>query len=100
MIVETTNYFALPGREEEVLATRRAATTIRVALGLQPGEILVRLEGDGPNVRWECRFIDRAAYEEDRKARAASPEFEANKAVMHRLLRRFERHLEQTAPQA
>lgn len=93
MIVETTNYFALPGKARDALAQRRRATQIRLSLGLPPGRILVRLEGDGPDIRWECSFPDRAAYDADRAVRSASGEFEASRSAMHALLTRFERHV-------
>lgn len=93
MIVEATNYFALPGRAAEVLDQRRHATALRLALGLPAGRILVRIEGGGPDVRWECEFPDPASYERDRQARSGSAEFEAAKNAMHKLLARFERHV-------
>ncbi|CAK7260222.1 MULTISPECIES: hypothetical protein [unclassified Shinella] len=97
MIVEATNYFAREGLADAVLEQRRKASEIRRGLGLEPGLILVKLEGDGPDVRWECRFASRAAYEADRAARAASPDFEEARRAMHRLLAKFERHVSQEA---
>lgn len=93
MIVEATNYFAREGQVDEVLKQRRKATEIRRSLGLDQGKILIRREGNGPDVRWECSFETREAYEADRAARAASPEFEAARKTMHTLLERFERHV-------
>jgi len=93
MIIEATNYFAAEGMAGEVLAQRRSSTEIRRKLGLEPGRILVRLEGNGPDVRWECSFATRAAYDADREARANSPEFESARKEMHTLLQRFERHV-------
>lgn len=93
MIVETTNYFAREGQAATVLEQRRHATAIRLALGLPPGRILVKLTGDGPDVRWECAFASMQAYEADMEARASSPEFAAARKAMHTLLSRFERHL-------
>ncbi|EKF17486.1 hypothetical protein [Nitratireductor pacificus] len=93
MIVEITNYFAREGQFDAVLEQRRKATAIRRDLGLDPGRIFARLEGDGPDLRWECRFPTRQAYEADRAARAGSPAFEAAKTQMHSLLTRFERHV-------
>ncbi|MBT1158439.1 hypothetical protein J1C56_22835 [Aminobacter anthyllidis] len=93
MIVEATNYFAREGQAGEVLEQRRRATEIRRSLGLEPGRILVRLEGSGPDVRWECSFPSREAYDADRAARAASPDFEVARKQMHGLLEKFERHV-------
>ena len=95
MFLEITNYYALPGQAAAVLVQRRAATALRVQLGLAPGEIFTKVEGEGPDVRWECRFEDRSAYERDLAARGASPAFGDGRAAMHALLQRFERHLQQ-----
>lgn len=93
MIVEATNYFAREGMADEVLAQRRKATEIRHRLGLEPGRTLVKLEGSGPDVRWECSFASKDAYDVDRAVRTASAEFEAARKQMHTLLDRFERHV-------
>lgn len=93
MIVEATNYFAKDGRAEDVLKQRRRATEIRRQLGLAPGRILVRTEGDGPDVQWECSFETREDYEADMAARKASKDFTEARQTMHTLLSRFERHL-------
>lgn len=93
MIVEFTNYYASRGDWKAVLECRRKATAIRLELGLVPGEILVNAEGGAPQVRWQCRFPDRDAYERDRAARRSSEAFEANKKAMHGLIDRFERQI-------
>lgn len=92
-IVEATNYFAKQGQASAVLEQRRQATRIRCELGLDPGEILVLREGNGPDVRWECRFPTRAAYDADMAARAGSETFSQARRVMHTLVDRFERHV-------
>lgn len=93
MIVEATNYFARQGQMPAVLQQRRQASGIRRELGLDPGEILVLREGNGADVRWECRFPSRAAYEADMAARAGSEAFAQARRVMHTLVERFERHI-------
>ncbi len=93
MIIETTNYFAREGQADAVLTQRRKASALRRDLGLDPGRIYVKLEGAGPDVRWECRFPSREAYEADMAARAQSEAFAAARKEMHTLLDRFERHL-------
>lgn len=93
MILETTNYYPRAGKEAEVLEQRRKATAIRAALGLEPGEIFVRLESKGPAVKWECRFATEAQFEADMAARAGSDEFAAARKQMHTLLQDFERHV-------
>jgi hypothetical protein len=95
MVIEITNYYALPGRAEAVLAQRRRASEVRVRLGLPAGRIFTKLEGAGPDVRWECAFDTRAAYEDDLARRGSSNEFSAARQTMHTLLERFERNLQQ-----
>ena len=96
LILETTNYYPLEGKLDPVLEQRRKATAIRVALGLKPGRIFVRLGEKGPQVKWECLFEDAADYEADMAARAASEDFAAAREQMHTMLDRFERHLHQS----
>lgn len=96
MIVETTNYFARDGQAAQVLAQRRKATEIRKRLGLDPGRILVRIEGGGPDVCWQCSFASRQDYEADMSARGGSQAFADARKAMHLLLERFERHVYQT----
>ena len=93
MLIERTHYYAKPGRAAEVLATRRRASEVRVALGLPHGRILAKAEpgADGPDVTWECEFPDAAAQAADLAARGQSPEFEAVRARMTALIDRFER---------
>ena len=95
LIVEITNYWARPGQAESVLQQRRDATAIRVALGLPPGRIFTKIEGTGPDVRWECEFASREEYDSDMTMRAGSVEFAAARQRMHEFLERFERHLQQ-----
>lgn len=95
-LIERTTYFAQPGRADEVLATRRRACAVRLAIGLPAGEIVVRGPGgDGsePDVSWQCAFPDEAAHQADLAARAASPDFEAVRATMRGLIAKFERQV-------
>jgi len=96
MIVESTHYYARAGQVEAVLAQRRMANDLRMRLGLPPGRIFRKLEGDGPDLRWECPFATRAEHERDMAVRAASPEFAALRQAMRALLERFERHLQES----
>ncbi|HEX2501726.1 MAG TPA: prolyl oligopeptidase family serine peptidase [Methylomirabilota bacterium] len=93
MLVERTHYFAKAGRAAEVLATRRRASEVRVALGLPYGRILARADpgGEGPDVTWECAFPDPIAHARDLEVRGRSPEFAAVRARMTALIDRFER---------
>ncbi|MEM7446449.1 MAG: dienelactone hydrolase family protein [Pseudomonadota bacterium] len=93
--VERTHYFAKPGKEAEVLATRQEASRVRVAIGLAAGRISVSAAGSdsGPDVEWECRFLSREARDADLRARGASAEFEAVRTKMSTLTERFERRV-------
>ncbi len=93
MLVERTHYYAKPGHAAEVLAARRRASEVRVALGLPHGRILAKVDraGDGPDVTWECDFADAAAHARDLEARDRSPEFSAVRKRMTGLIDRFER---------
>ncbi len=93
MIVEVTNYFAKEGQVEAVLEQRRAATRLRQKLGLQPGRILRKLDGKGPDIRWECWFASDEEFKADMAARGTCEEFEQARKTMHTLLERFERHV-------
>lgn len=97
MVIEITNYYALPGNAVAVLAQRQRASEIRVRLGLPAGRIFTKLEGPGPDVRWECTFDTRAAYEKDLARRNRSEEFSEARQTMHKLLESFERNLQQEA---
>jgi dienelactone hydrolase len=93
MLVERTHYYAKPGRAAEVLATRRRASEVRVALGLPGGRILAKADprSEGPDVTWECAFPDATAHARDLEARGESSEFAAVRARMTTLIDRFER---------
>lgn|SRR5690625_2401835 len=94
MIIESTNYYAKNGNLDAVIAQRQKASQIRLALGLPAGKILVRVDGDGPDVRWECEFETQEAYDHDRQVRQTSQEFAVVRDGMHALLERFERHVQ------
>jgi dienelactone hydrolase len=97
-IIERTHYFAKPGYAGQVLATRREACAVRLAIGLKAGEIVVSAgTGGEPAVAWQCAFSDIAAREADMAARAASPAFEAVRKRMGALIDRFERQVFATA---
>jgi hypothetical protein len=98
MVIEITNYYALPCMADAVLAQRRLASEIRTRLGLPAGRIFRKLEGAGPDVRWECAFDSRADYERDLAARGASEDFARARQDMHKLLQRFERDLQEHVP--
>lgn len=95
MIVSFNFYYAQPGQEDAVLRQRRRACDVREGLKIPRGLVLEREEGTGelPDVIWEHRFEAVAGHHDDMAVRAASPEFEAVRAGMRKLCRRFERPL-------
>lgn len=97
MIVETTLYFAKAGMADKVLELRKQGCSLRRSLGLPEGDIFVRMEGEGPDVRWQCTFPEEAAFRADMKARDLSPAFQKQRDAMGELLERFERHVDQLA---
>lgn len=99
MIFERTHYYAKPGQSEAVLALRRRACDVRVAIGLPAGTIRVKADAsaDGPDVAWECAFPSKQAHQADLDARAASADFEAVRAGMRDAIARFERLFEARA---
>jgi hypothetical protein len=84
-----------PSVLEQVLETRLRASDVRLAIGVARGRVFRRAEvgGELPDVMWDCPFADAAAHERDMQTRAASAEFEACRARMRALTRRFERVL-------
>ena len=97
MIIERTHYYAKPNQKESVLALRRRACEVRVAIGLPAGTIRVKADAsaDGPDVAWECAFPSKQAHQADLDASAASPDFEAVRAGMRDAIDRFERLFEE-----
>jgi hypothetical protein len=95
MIVSFNFYYAQPGLAEAVLRQRLLACDVRRDLSLPRGRVLVREAGsaDLPDVIWEQRFDNVDGHLADMDVRAASPEFEAVRAGMRKLCRRFERPL-------
>jgi hypothetical protein len=100
-IIERTQYFAHPGRQAEVLATRRRACAVRLRIGLKAGEIFVKHPGGDSSeadVTWQCGFPDAQAHARDLAARAGSADFEAVRASIRGLIARFERHVFRPVP--
>ncbi len=97
MIIERTHYYARVNQKDTVLALRRRACEVRVAIGLSAGTIRVKADAsaDGPDVAWECAFPGKQAHQADLAARAASPDFEAVRAQVRRVIDRFERLVEE-----
>ena len=98
MIVSFNFYYAHPGQADAVLRQRLRACDVRQDLKIPRGLVLERKEGSDalPDVIWEHRFEAVAGHHHDMAIRAASPEFEAVRAGMRKLYRRFERPLFET----
>ncbi len=88
-------YARTPQLAAEVLSTRLRASEVREELGIPGGRVLRRVSGTGdlPDVIWDCPFGGVAGHDADMAVRAASADFEAVRARMRSLTRRFERVL-------
>jgi hypothetical protein len=95
MITSFNFYYAQPGQEDAVLRQRLRACDVRENMGVPRGRVLARASGaaDLPDVIWEHQFDNVDGHHADMAARAASVEFEAIRAGMRKLCRRFERPL-------
>jgi len=95
VIVSFNFYYAHPDRAEAVLKQRLRASEVRQRIKLPYGRVMKRVLGEGelPDVIWEQEFSDVDGHHADMAARAASSEFEAIRAGMRQLIRRFERPL-------
>jgi dienelactone hydrolase len=93
MLIERTCYLPKPGRFEDVLANRRAASAVRREIGLDAGAIWTGETAKGAMVFWEGRFADAARHQADLAARAASPAFQAARARMRGLIDDFDRQI-------
>jgi Tol biopolymer transport system component len=92
-IIERTEYWALPGKADEVYRWRLHACDVREKLGLPRGQVF-RRQGDSatlPDVVWQVEYPDEAARAHDFQVREASAEFRAVREHMDSLRRRFER---------
>ena len=95
MITSFNFYYAQPGQEDAVLRQRLRACDVRDNMGVPRGRVLARSVGAAelPDVIWEHQFDHVDGHHADMAARAASAEFEAIRAGMRKLCRRFERPL-------
>ena len=95
MITSFNFYYAHPGQEDAVLRQRLRACDVRENMGVPRGRVLARSAGGAelPDVIWEHQFDNIDGHHADMAARAASAEFEAIRAGMRKLCRRFERPL-------
>ena len=86
------NYWALPGKAEEVFQWRIYASDVRERLGFWRGQVL-RRQGNSetlPDVIWQMEYQNEAERLADIKV-ADVPEFREVQRHMNTLIRRFER---------
>ena len=95
MITSFNFYYAQPGNEDAVLRQRLYASDVREKLAIPRGRVMRRTAGAAtlPDAIWELQFAEIAGHHADMAVRAASPEFEAVRAGMRKLCRRFDRPL-------
>jgi hypothetical protein len=92
-VIERTEYWALPGKADEVYRWRIHACDIRENIGLPRGHVL-RRQGNSDtlaDVVWQIEYPDEAGRLRDLKMREESAEFQSVRDHMHTLTRRFER---------
>ncbi|SHI03003.1 protein of unknown function [Chryseolinea serpens] len=93
VIVVQNYYYPKPGKELEVLETRRRASQVRAQLGLPVGRILQRTVESTAQafVVWECEYPSLQAREDDVKRLDQSEEFKKVQDHMGTLLEKFDR---------
>ncbi len=92
-IVVHNYYWAKEGKTEEVYAHRLYASEVRKELGLAVGRVLKRtkVEGELPNVIWECEYSSEEARNEDVRKLTESGAFDSITKKMGALIRKFNR---------
>jgi hypothetical protein len=92
-IIEQTEYWASPGKAEEVYQWRLHACDVRERIGLPRGRVL-RRHGESstlPDIVWQIEYPNEQARLKDLQVRDQSPEFKAVRDHMDTLIRHFER---------
>lgn len=92
-IVVQNHYFPKPGKELEVMETRKRASQVRAQLGLPVGRILQRSPESTTQAYmiWECEYASLQAREEDVIRLEQSEEFKKVQDHMGTLLEKFDR---------
>jgi ketosteroid isomerase-like protein len=92
-IVVQNYYFPKPGKELEVMETRKRASAVRAQLGLPVGRILQRSSESTTQAYmiWECEYPSLQAREEDVTRLEQSEEFKKVQDHMGTLLEKFDR---------
>jgi hypothetical protein len=83
-IVVQMSYYALPGKEQEVLSIRLSACDVLERNGVTRGRVLTRDEGprqtknaNDPDVVWEGEFADAASLKRYEEIAGGHPDFTA-----------------------
>ncbi|HVT59815.1 MAG TPA: hypothetical protein VHR45_15615 [Thermoanaerobaculia bacterium] len=87
-IIEQTEYFALPGKAEEVYQWRIQACDVLEKIGLPRGHVL-RRQGNSDtlaDVMWQIEYPDETARQRNLKIRLESAEFAAVRDHMKTLI--------------
>jgi hypothetical protein len=94
-VVVQNQYFAKPGKADEVYRWRIHASDVREKLGLRRGRVLRRIgtSANQPDVIWECDYPDMQNRDAEVKVLDHSPEFDAVMEHMGTLIDRFDRSL-------
>jgi hypothetical protein len=92
-VIEQTEYWARPGKAEEVYRWRIHACVVREKLGLPRGRVFRRQNSSNtlPDVVWQIEYPDEAARQHDLAVRDQSPQFKAVRDHMDALIVHFER---------
>jgi hypothetical protein len=91
-VIVQTNYWALPGKAEEVYEWRMHASDVTEKLGLLRGRVL-RRQGNSevlPDVMWQIEFPNDAERIRYAQAVTTAPEFQEVQKHMETLVHRFE----------
>ena len=93
MILVRNSYYATPGNESAVWATRLEASQQAIRLGLPAGQILLPIvfSGDAPTVVWECVHSSMEDRKRISKLLSENIDFAAVRERMSTLTRRIER---------
>ena len=89
------SYYALPGKEQEVLSIRLSACDVLEKHGVTRGRVLTRSDGlretkhgDNPDVVWEGEFSDAASLKRYEEIADKDPDFIAAREKMRTVTRK------------
>jgi hypothetical protein len=91
------SYYALPGKERDVLENRLRAADVLVKNGITRGRVMTRIDNprvtamETADVVWEGEFADTATLQRYEEVAEKNPDFLAARRVMGTLTRKVER---------